>query len=102
VQDGDTPLLMACNNGHMEVVKLLLARSDVAVNKTNEVRRRGGVVERDGMEGREAGCTLTGCGGGWLTSHSLTMLSWGALLAGMCRVERRRCTWPVTTATWRW
>jgi hypothetical protein len=42
VQDGDTPLYTACDNeGHKEV-KLLLAHPGVDINKTNEVRGRGG------------------------------------------------------------
>ena len=50
-QDGRTPLYMACYEGHMEVVKLLLAHSDVNVNTVNQVRRRGGAGrEREGME----------------------------------------------------
>jgi hypothetical protein len=52
----------ASERGDEEAVRLLLAHSDVNVNKTNEVRRRGGVGRERGMEGREAGCTLTGCG----------------------------------------
>jgi ankyrin repeat protein len=42
VQNGRTPLLWACYNGHMEVVKLLLAHPGVDINKTNKVRGRGG------------------------------------------------------------
>jgi hypothetical protein len=42
VQDGWTPLYMACNKGRMEVVKLLLAHPGVDINKTT-VRGRGGV-----------------------------------------------------------
>ena len=45
-QDGATPLSYACDEGHVEVVKLLLARSDVLVNQAEHVRRRGGLVER--------------------------------------------------------
>jgi ankyrin repeat protein len=41
-QDGWTPLLIACQNSHVEVVKLLLAHPDVLVNQANEVRGRGG------------------------------------------------------------
>ena len=52
----------ASERGDEEAVRLLLAHSDVNVNTVNQVRRRGGVVESEGMEGREAGCTLTGCG----------------------------------------
>ena len=49
MQDGDTPLYTACDNeGHKEV-KLLLAHPGVDINKTNEVRGRGGA-------GRERGC----------------------------------------------
>ena len=58
VQDGWTPLYMACFNEHMEVVKLLLAHPGVDINKTR-VRGRGGAGrERGCREGREAGCTL--------------------------------------------
>jgi ankyrin repeat protein len=39
-QSGWTPLLIACQNGYVEVVKLLLARSDVLVNKAEKVRRK--------------------------------------------------------------
>ena len=95
-------LYEASERGDEEAVRLLLAHSDVNVNTVNQVRRRGGVGREWGMEGREAGCTLTGCGGGWLTSHSLTMLSWGALLGGMCRMDARRCGGPVCRAAWRW
>jgi ankyrin repeat protein len=59
-QDGWTPLLTACGKGHVEAVKLLLARSDVAVNHANQVRGRGGA-------GRERGQ------GGWAGVHT-TML----------------------------
>ena len=40
-QHGATPLFYACEEGHAEVVKLLLARSDVLVNQAEKVRRRG-------------------------------------------------------------
>jgi hypothetical protein len=49
VQCGWTPLYMACFNGHMEVVKLLLAHPGVDINKADKVRGRGGA-------GRERGC----------------------------------------------
>jgi hypothetical protein len=53
VQDGCTPLYAACDKGHMEVVKLLLARVDVDINKEDKVRGRGGVGrERECREGR--------------------------------------------------
>jgi ankyrin repeat protein len=41
MQDGATPLYIACARGHVEVVKLLLAHPDVAVNKAHKVRRSG-------------------------------------------------------------
>ena len=41
MQVGSTPLFMACYEGYEEVVKLLLARSDLAVNQANKVRGRG-------------------------------------------------------------
>jgi ankyrin repeat protein len=66
MQVGSTPLFMACQNGHMEVVKLLLARSDIAVNQATVVRRVG--RERGGREGGR-GLTLQCCGGGRLTSQ---------------------------------
>jgi hypothetical protein len=82
VQYGWTPLYIACYNDHKEVVKLLLAHPGVDINKTTEVRGRGG-VGRERVQGRQRSWVHTrGCGGGWLTSHSLTMLSWGALLGG--------------------
>ena len=59
VQYGRTPLWWACFNDHMEVVKLLLARVDVDINKADNVRGREGVGrERGCREDREAGCTL--------------------------------------------
>ena len=59
MQNGYTPLFIACANDHKEVVKLLLAHPGVDINKTEEVRGRGGVGrERGCREGREAGCTL--------------------------------------------
>jgi ankyrin repeat protein len=41
-QDGATPLFYACEEGHVEVVKLLLSHPDVAVSQAEEVRGRGG------------------------------------------------------------
>jgi hypothetical protein len=41
-QGGATPLYIACQQGHVEVVKLLLAHPDVLVNQAKEVRGRGG------------------------------------------------------------
>jgi hypothetical protein len=59
VQFGETPLCMACQNGHKEVVKLLLARN-VDVNYADEVRGKvwtakmaweaGNKAKRHGME----------------------------------------------------
>ena len=40
-QHGATPLFYACEEGHAEVVKLLLARSDVKFNQVTKVRRSG-------------------------------------------------------------
>ena len=40
-QGGWAPLLIACQNGYVEVVKLLLAHPDVLVNQAEKVRRRG-------------------------------------------------------------
>jgi hypothetical protein len=52
VQFGQTPLWVACYEGRMEVVKLLLAHPGVDINKANEVRGRGGVGrERECREG---------------------------------------------------
>ena len=53
-QLGETPLYVACEKGHGEVVKLLLADERVDVNQAEEVRVGGrgrGRVERAGMEG---------------------------------------------------
>jgi hypothetical protein len=53
VQNGETPLWMACHKGHMEVVKLLLAHPGVDINNANMVRGRGGAdSERGCREGR--------------------------------------------------
>ena len=41
VQKGRTPLFMACQEGHGEVAKLLLADEKVDVNQANKVRVRG-------------------------------------------------------------
>ena len=49
VQDGHTPLYNACYEGHVEEVKLLLARVDVDINQADTVRGRGGAGrEREG------------------------------------------------------
>jgi hypothetical protein len=45
VQCERTPLWWACDCGNIEVVKLLLAHPDVDINKADDVRGRGGVVE---------------------------------------------------------
>jgi ankyrin repeat protein len=83
VQSGETPLWAACDNGRMEVVKLLLAHPGVDINKATEVRGRGGVGRERVQGGQRSWVHTRGCGGGGrLTSHSLTMLSWGALLGG--------------------
>ena len=50
-QGAATPLFMACQNSHVEVVKLLLADSDVLVNQATMVRRSGWLRER-GQGGR--------------------------------------------------
>jgi ankyrin repeat protein len=55
VQGGRTPLYMACYKGRMEVVKLLLARPNVDINKANTVRGRGGA----GRERVQAGVHTT-------------------------------------------
>ena len=54
MQCGETPLYTACEKGHTEVVKLLLAHPGVDINKTTEVRGRGGV----GRERVQGGCRL--------------------------------------------
>jgi hypothetical protein len=54
VQDGHTPLYNACYEGHVEEVKLLLARVDVDINTANTVRGKGGV----GRERVQGGCRL--------------------------------------------
>ena len=56
-QDGRTPLYMACQEDHEEVVKLLLADERVDVNQAEEVRV-GGEGERRWRErvGRAEGC----------------------------------------------
>ena len=41
VQCGETPLYMASMQGHVEVVKLLLAHPGVDINKAENVRGRG-------------------------------------------------------------
>jgi ankyrin repeat protein len=102
VQNGYTPLFIACANDHKEVVKLLLAHPGVDINKTTKVRGRGGVGRERVQGGQRSWVHTRGCGGGRLTSHSLTMLSWMHCWVGMCRVDARRCTWPVTRAAWRW
>jgi ankyrin repeat protein len=40
-QTGATPLYTACEEGHVEVVELLLSHPDVLVNQAEKVRRRG-------------------------------------------------------------
>jgi hypothetical protein len=58
-QNGYTPLCMACCQGRVTVVKLLLAHPGVDINKADKVRERGGAGrERESREGRQAGCTL--------------------------------------------
>ena len=54
MQYGWTPLNTACAYDHKEVVKLLLAHPGVDINKTTEVRGRGGV----GRERVQGGCRL--------------------------------------------
>jgi hypothetical protein len=56
-QGAATPLFMACQNSHVEVVKLLLADSDVLVNQATKVRRRSWLRERGqgGRAGAEGG-----------------------------------------------
>jgi hypothetical protein len=49
-QDGATPLYMACQNGHKEVVKLLLAHADVKINQADEVRGRREAGKERGQE----------------------------------------------------
>ena len=99
VQNGRTPLLWACYNGHMEVVKLLLAHPDVDINKTNKVRGRGGAGRAEKL-GAHYGLRRR-------AAH-LTLITDDALVAGvhcwvgMCRVDTRHCCGPVGTATLRW
>ena len=35
-EDGDTPLVIATINGYIKIVKFLLKRDDILVNKTNK------------------------------------------------------------------
>jgi ankyrin repeat protein len=70
-QHGWTPLLIACKNDHMGVVKLLLARSDVAVNQANTVRGSGGAGRERGQGGLGYRSLCCCCGGGRLTSRLL-------------------------------
>jgi ankyrin repeat protein len=79
VQCGRSPLYSACYNGHMEVVKLLLAHSDVAVNQAATVRRRGGVGRERGHRVQRSWVHTNGLR--WRAAPlTLTMLSWGAML----------------------
>ena len=59
-------MLIACQKGHVEVVELLLAHPDVAVNQAEKVRR-----EREAGRERECGLGNTArcCGRGRLTSQ---------------------------------
>jgi hypothetical protein len=66
-QSGNTPLCMASQNGHKEVVKLLLAHADVKVNQATKVR------------GRREGSVMWG----EVTRCLLKMPSWGALLCSV-------------------
>ena len=62
VQYGATPLFMACQEGHEEVVKLLLADERVDVNQAMQVRV-GGEGERGRREraARAGGCGVCVC-----------------------------------------
>jgi hypothetical protein len=61
-----TPLNTACDGGHKEVVKLLLAHPGVDINKADKVRGRGG-AGRERVQGRQrTGCTL---GMRWRAAH---------------------------------
>ena len=57
MQDGRTPLFIACDKNHLEVVKLLLAHARVDVNQAKKVRV-GGEGEGGWRErvGRAEGC----------------------------------------------
>jgi ankyrin repeat protein len=75
MQYGWTPLFMACYEGYEEVVKLLLARSDVAVNLAIQVRGRGEAGrERAGRVGWGTHYSAAAVGG---SPHSREASVWG-------------------------
>jgi ankyrin repeat protein len=82
MQVGSTPLFMACQNGHMEVVKLLLARSDIAVNQATRCEEGAG---RARGQGGRAGVHTT------VLRRRAAHLTAVRVVCGAMEVTERRC-----------